>query len=73
MIESNLVAGAQKLVAGKQPVYGQSITDACINWEQTYPLLKQLAAAARARRTADHKSGAVRGSGAVSAPEKRSV
>ena len=32
MIESNLVAGAQKLVPGKPLVYGQSITDACIDW-----------------------------------------
>jgi 3-deoxy-7-phosphoheptulonate synthase len=50
MIESNLVAGAQKLTPGKPLVYGQSITDACIDWDQTYPLLKELAAAARARR-----------------------
>jgi 3-deoxy-7-phosphoheptulonate synthase len=32
MIESNLVAGAQKLVPGQPLVYGQSITDACIDW-----------------------------------------
>ena len=50
MLESNLVAGAQKLVPGKPLVYGQSITDACIDWDQTYPLLKELAAAARTRR-----------------------
>jgi 3-deoxy-7-phosphoheptulonate synthase len=50
MIESNLVAGAQKLVAGKPLTYGQSITDACIAWDETYPLLKELAAAVRARR-----------------------
>ena len=53
MIESNLVAGAQKLVAG-QPlsslVYGQSITDACIDWKETHGLLAELAAAVRARR-----------------------
>jgi 3-deoxy-7-phosphoheptulonate synthase len=53
MIESNLVAGAQPLVAG-QPldalVYGQSITDACIDWAETYTLLKELAAAVRSRR-----------------------
>jgi len=51
MIESNLVAGAQKLVPGKPLIHGQSITDACIDWNQTYPLLKELAAAARARRS----------------------
>jgi 3-deoxy-7-phosphoheptulonate synthase len=50
MLESNLVAGAQKLVPGQPLVHGQSITDACIDWSQTYPLLKELAAAARTRR-----------------------
>jgi 3-deoxy-7-phosphoheptulonate synthase len=53
MIESNLVAGAQPLKAG-QPldslVYGQSITDACIDWKETQKLLKELAGAVRARR-----------------------
>ena len=53
MIESNLVAGAQALVAG-QPldslVYGQSITDGCIDWAETHKLLEELAAAVRARR-----------------------
>ncbi|MGB0064858.1 MAG: 3-deoxy-7-phosphoheptulonate synthase, partial [Terracidiphilus sp.] len=53
MIESNLVAGAQKLAEG-QPlgnlVYGQSITDACIDWKETRALLADLAAAVRARR-----------------------
>ena len=53
MIESNLVAGAQPLVPG-QPldalVYGQSITDPCIDWAETYTLLKELATAVRARR-----------------------
>ena len=52
MIESNLVAGAQKLVAGQPLVYGQSITDACIDWPETDRLLAELAAAVRARRTA---------------------
>jgi 3-deoxy-7-phosphoheptulonate synthase len=45
MIESSLVAGAQKLVDGKALVYGQSITDACIGWDETEVLLKELAAA----------------------------
>jgi 3-deoxy-7-phosphoheptulonate synthase len=52
MIESNLVAGAQKLVPGKPLVYGQSITDGCIDWAQTHRLLGELAASVRARRTA---------------------
>ncbi|SEG30689.1 3-deoxy-D-arabinoheptulosonate-7-phosphate synthase [Bryocella elongata] len=50
MIESNLVAGAQSLVDGKAPVYGQSITDACIDWAETLSLLRELAAASRERR-----------------------
>jgi 3-deoxy-7-phosphoheptulonate synthase len=52
MIESNLVAGAQKLVPGQPLVYGQSITDACIDWTETRTLLAELAAAVRARRGA---------------------
>jgi 3-deoxy-7-phosphoheptulonate synthase len=50
MLESNLVAGAQKLVAGQPLVYGQSITDACIDWDETHKLLAELATAARTRR-----------------------
>ena len=50
MIESNLVAGAQKLAQGKPLVYGQSITDACIDWEETHKLLEELASAVRIRR-----------------------
>jgi 3-deoxy-7-phosphoheptulonate synthase len=50
MIESSLVAGSQPLAAGAPLVYGQSITDGCLGWPETYALLKELAAAARARR-----------------------
>ena len=50
MLESNLVAGAQKLVPGKPLVYGQSITDACIGWDDTLPLLRELASAVRQGR-----------------------
>jgi 3-deoxy-7-phosphoheptulonate synthase len=50
MLESNLVEGAQKLVPGKSPVYGQSITDACIGWEDTLTLLRELGGAVRAGR-----------------------
>ena len=50
MLESNLVAGAQKLVPGQPLVYGQSITDACIDWAETRALFAELAAAVRARR-----------------------
>jgi 3-deoxy-7-phosphoheptulonate synthase len=53
MIESNLVAGAQKLVEG-QPlaslVYGQSVTDACLGWPETVDTLRELAAAVRQGR-----------------------
>jgi 3-deoxy-7-phosphoheptulonate synthase len=52
MIESNLVAGAQKLVPGVPLVYGQSITDGCIAWPETHSLLAELASAVRARRSA---------------------
>jgi 3-deoxy-7-phosphoheptulonate synthase len=52
MIESNLVAGAQRLVPGEPLVYGQSITDGCIDWAETRVLLAELAAASRARRSA---------------------
>ncbi len=50
MIESNLVAGAQKLAPGCELTYGQSITDGCIDWADTQVLLDELAAAVRARR-----------------------
>ncbi len=52
MIESNLVAGAQKLEPGKPLVHGQSITDACIDWQETRKLFEELAAAVRQRRKA---------------------
>ena len=50
MIESNLVAGAQKLVEGKPLVYGQSITDACLGWPETVEILRELAGTVRAAR-----------------------
>jgi len=52
MLESNLVAGAQKHAPGQTLLYGQSITDACLAFEDTVPVLEQLAAAARTRATA---------------------
>ena len=51
MLESNLVAGAQKLVRGQPLTYGQSITDACIDWNETKIALSELAAAVRTART----------------------
>lgn len=50
MIESHLVEGNQSLESGAQLVYGKSITDACIGWEDTEALLRQLANAVKARR-----------------------
>jgi len=52
MIESNLVAGAQKIVPGQPLVYGQSVTDGCIDWAETHQLLGELAASVRAKRAA---------------------
>jgi 3-deoxy-7-phosphoheptulonate synthase len=50
MIESFLQAGRQDWRADEELVYGQSITDACICWEDTEPLLRELAEAVRQRR-----------------------
>ncbi|MFM9972076.1 MAG: 3-deoxy-7-phosphoheptulonate synthase [Burkholderiales bacterium] len=50
MVESHLKAGRQDLIVGKDLAYGQSVTDACIGWEQSVPLLESLAKAVRARR-----------------------
>lgn len=50
MIESNLVAGRQDVVAGKELVYGQSITDGCIDWTDSENVLQGLADAVKQRR-----------------------
>ena len=50
MIESHLKAGRQDHVAGKELIYGQSITDACIGWEESVPLLQGFADAVQQRR-----------------------
>jgi len=52
MAESHLLSGRQDLVAGQPLVYGLSITDACIGWDDTKGLLESLAGAVRARRLA---------------------
>jgi len=52
MLESFLVAGRQDLDSDGPLVYGQSITDACMDWETTVLALDRLAAAARSRRDA---------------------
>jgi 3-deoxy-7-phosphoheptulonate synthase len=54
MVESHLQGGAQKFTPGKddpaQLCYGQSITDACINWEDSLGVLDTLSQAVRHRR-----------------------
>ncbi|BDM63479.1 phospho-2-dehydro-3-deoxyheptonate aldolase [Shewanella sp. NFH-SH190041] len=50
MVESHLVAGRQELTTGQALNYGQSITDACIGWEDTEVLLAQLNDSVLARR-----------------------
>jgi len=50
MLESNLVAGRQNTEADKPLVYGQSITDACMAWDNTDILLRELAQAVQQRR-----------------------
>jgi 3-deoxy-7-phosphoheptulonate synthase len=52
MVESHLVAGRQDLVPGKALVYGQSITDACIDWDTSIRVLDRLALAVERRRAA---------------------
>jgi 3-deoxy-7-phosphoheptulonate synthase len=50
MIESHLVEGRQDAKPGQALTYGQSITDACVNWASTETMLGELAAAVRTRR-----------------------
>ena len=51
MLESHLVEGRQDYAPGKTATYGQSITDACLSFEHTEPILEQLAKAQQTRRT----------------------
>jgi 3-deoxy-7-phosphoheptulonate synthase len=50
MIESHLKAGRQDLKRGRKVVYGQSITDGCLAFEDTVPVLERLAEAVTAGR-----------------------
>ena len=52
MVESHLVAGRQDIKPGEPLVYGQSVTDACLSWEDTEALLRDFATAIEARRDA---------------------
>ncbi len=52
MLESHLVEGKQGVSSGRSLVYGQSITDACISWRDTVPVLEEMALSVfRKRRT----------------------
>jgi 3-deoxy-7-phosphoheptulonate synthase len=51
MIESHLNEGRQDIVPGQTLQHGVSVTDACISFEQTVPVLQRLAEAVRARRS----------------------
>ena len=50
MIESHLVEGRQNVKAGCELVYGQSITDPCLGWDDTAMILRELAASSAKRR-----------------------
>ncbi len=56
MVESHLVAGAQKFTPGKDVPcaleYGKSITDACLGWDDSVSALGELSAAVQSRRSA---------------------
>jgi 3-deoxy-7-phosphoheptulonate synthase len=61
MIESNLLAGRQDLVAGQPLVYGRSITDGCIDWPTSVRALERLARAAEGRRALESVTADVGG------------
>ncbi|CAG9172563.1 3-deoxy-7-phosphoheptulonate synthase [Cupriavidus pampae] len=54
MVESNLLAGAQKFTPGQHDpsslTYGQSITDACIGWDDSAAVLEELSKPVKTRR-----------------------
>jgi len=50
MIESHLVEGRQDVVPGNGLIYGQSITDACLGWDDTAGLLRKIAESIKSRR-----------------------
>ena len=50
MIESFLVSGRQEITERAKMTFGQSVTDGCLGWDTTVPVLEGLAAAVRARR-----------------------
>lgn len=56
MVESHLLEGRQDLVPGRPLVYGQSITDACLGWEDSVKLLETLTERVRQRRDGKDRS-----------------
>ena len=52
MLESFLVGGRQDTDPGTELTYGQSITDACMSWDVTVPVIEGLAESVRQRRSA---------------------
>ena len=50
MIESHLIEGRQDIEEGSTLTYGQSITDACIGWDDSEMLLRELANAVKEKR-----------------------
>jgi 3-deoxy-7-phosphoheptulonate synthase len=56
MVESHLVEGRQDIAPRERMTYGQSVTDACIHWEDTVELLRQLANSVEQRRTRNARS-----------------
>ncbi|QPK62762.1 3-deoxy-7-phosphoheptulonate synthase AroG [Methylomonas sp. LL1] len=57
MVESHLVEGRQDVEEGKPLVFGQSITDACLGWDDSVGLLNELAVAVQQRRAAIRRKG----------------
>ena len=51
MLESHLIAGRQDVKPGEELTFGQSITDACLGWEDTEKLIERLAQASKKRRS----------------------
>jgi len=64
MMESFLVEGRQDLSPALR--YGQSVTDACMSWDVTVPVIAELAEAVRARRAAVR--GGISGRGGADSP-----
>jgi 3-deoxy-7-phosphoheptulonate synthase len=58
MVESNLVAGRQELRPGRPLVHGQSVTDPCLGWEESIPVVERLAEAVRRRRATGRRKRA---------------